>query len=128
MITEQICTKEVCLLMEKIMGGTKVDNVGYYSIDGSLHTWNEINFDGECQAFTQSVAMRYLREMHNISVFPGSYTHTMGQVVTHSYGAAIIDLTTHELMTNECFYSSSFEESTEQALKYVLNKMNKSYG
>lgn len=72
---------------------------------------------------TQQMAMAWLREVHNIGIFPSTYTHISDRKTIHSYGTAIINLKTYELMTDSYLSSDTYEESVESALKYCLENL-----
>ena len=72
---------------------------------------------------TLQLAMKWLREVHKIGVFPSTYTDIMGSDINHFYGTAIINLETYELMTNDIMPMPTYEEATEVAIKYCLENL-----
>lgn len=79
----------------------------------------------KCSAPTLQMAMKWLRKEHKIGVFPSTYCFSVGVngSVKHVYGTAIINLETHELMTNDIMPMPTYEEATEAAIKYCLNNL-----
>ena len=71
------------------------------------------------------VAMKWLRKVHKIGVFPSTYAFAVGEngSVKHVYGTAIINLETYELMTNDLMPMPTYEEATEVAIKYCLENL-----
>lgn len=95
---------------------------GYFvSIEDSKH---DISGD-TISAPTQQMAMRWLREVHMIGIFPSTYTKIIGNTTTHSYGTAIINLTTHELMTEDYLAKDTYEKACEAAIQYCLEHLIK---
>ena len=71
---------------------------------------------------TQQMAMRWLREEKNIGVFPATYTITNveGMDVHYTYGTAIVNLITHDLMLSDFLPKDTYEDAIEVALRYCL--------
>lgn len=73
---------------------------------------------------TLQMAMKWLREVHKIGVFPSIYAIIRGDDTAHVYDSAIISCgDTHKLMTNEYFERDSYEESAEAAIRYCLENL-----
>jgi len=73
---------------------------------------------------TLQMAMKWLREVHKIGVFPTTYSIMRGDDVVYVYDAIIINLSDHTLMTEELeLEKDSYEESTEAAIKYCLENL-----
>jgi hypothetical protein len=72
---------------------------------------------------THQMAMAWLREVHNIGIFPSTYTHISDRKTIHSHGTAIINLKTYELMTDSYLANDTYEEAVEVALKYTLENL-----
>ena len=121
MITEDYVSFEVAkLLKEK---GFNEYCEKSYSLDGKLYS----NFPDDCiLAPTLQMAKKWLKVVHNIGIFPSTYTFSNadGSEEYHPYGCAIIDLKTHELLTNEIFPKETEEESVDEAIKFCLKKLN----
>ena len=133
-ITEDYVSLEVAkLLKEKGFNGRCF---AYYSI--YVDNWKTLKFwkkyaktydtiknNGYVLVPTHQMAMKWLREVHKIGIFPSTYTFTNGDGTEeyHPYGTAIINLVTYELMTDDIIPRCSYEETVEAALKYSLEKM-----
>lgn len=73
---------------------------------------------------TLQMAMKWLREVHKIGVFPTTYSIMRGNKIAYVYDAVIINLHTHTLMTEELeFEKDSYEEAAEAAIKYCLENL-----
>ena len=72
---------------------------------------------------TQQMTMRWFREVHNIGIFPSTYTHISNGKTVHSYGTAIINLKTYELMTDSYLSNDTYEGAVEDAIKYCLENL-----
>ena len=74
---------------------------------------------------THQMAAKWLREIHGIGIFPGTYTLTnaSGTEEYHPYGSAIVNLKTYELMTNDIMSETLYEDAFEHALTYVLKEL-----
>ena len=74
---------------------------------------------------TLQMAMKWLREVHKIGIFPSTYTFTVGYGAEehHPYGTAIINLVTYELITNDIMPRNSYEQAAEAAIKYCLENL-----
>ena len=122
MIQEQFVTLETAKLLKS--KGFEQNVAHYY--DGN-HLWR--HYSGEILpkrelfgAPTQQMAMKWLREVHNIGVFPATYTITNaeGTEAYYTYGTAIVNLITHELMLADYLPKDTYEEAVEVALRYCL--------
>ena len=125
-ITEDYVSFETAkLLKEKGFN----QNCATYYLDGQV--WR--HYHGEVipkakqiyAAPTQAVAMKWLREVHKIGIFPSTYTFTNGDGTEeyHPYGTAIINLVTYELMTDDIMPRSSYKQACEAAIKYCLENL-----
>ena len=74
---------------------------------------------------TLQMAMKWLREVHKIGIFPSTYSFTIGYDTEeyHPYGTAIINLVTYELITNDIMPRNSYEQAAETAIKYCLENL-----
>lgn len=72
---------------------------------------------------TLQMAMKWLRKVHKIGVFPSTYTTVKGNDITHTYGTAIIDLNTYKLMTLDSMDRETYEQACETAIKYCLENL-----
>jgi len=123
MITEDYVSFEVAkLLKEK---GFDEECIYVYRHDGSEDIWDADKEDIACQKPTLQMAVKWLREVHKIGVFPSTYAFTVGKngSAKHVYGTAIINLETYELMTNDLMPMPTYEEATEAAIKYCLENL-----
>lgn len=92
-------------------------------VDGQLYYKNSALNDEEYAAPTLQMAMKWLREVHKIGVFPSTYTTIKGSDITHTYGTAIVNLNTYELMTLDSMDRETYEEACETAIKYCLENL-----
>lgn len=129
MITEDFCSFEVAkLLKEK---GFDELCIFKYNSEGvrmkagvAIDEWQNSELDDdECSCVSHQMAMKWLREVHNIGIFPSTYTHISDRKVIHSYGTAIINLKTYELMTDSYLSNDTYEEAVEAALEYLLKNL-----
>lgn len=84
------------------------------------------NYNSEViDAPTLQMAMKWLREVHNIGIFPSTYTITnsKGSKEEHVYGSAIVNLITFDLMCDDIMPRNSYEEACEAAIKYCLENL-----
>ncbi len=73
---------------------------------------------------TQALAMRWLREVHKIGVFPATYTIKTGlEGEYYTYGTAIVNLITHDLMNLDYLARDTYEDAVEAAIKYCLENL-----
>ena len=72
---------------------------------------------------TLQMTMKWFREIHNIGIFPSTYTHISDRKTIHSYGTAIINLKTYELMTDSYLSNDTYEGAVEDAIKYCLENL-----
>lgn len=74
---------------------------------------------------TLQMAMKWLRNVHKIGVFPSTYTFIVGEngSAKHVYGTAIINLETYELMTSDMMPMPTYEQAAETAIKYCLENL-----
>ena len=71
----------------------------------------------ECAAPTHQMAMKWLREVHNIDIFPWK----IGKGI---YSCAIFNSNTgQDLSSNKDFPSEKYEETVEVAIKYCLENI-----
>lgn len=69
------------------------------------------------KAQTQSIIMKWLREVHNIDIFPWK----IGKGI---YSCAIFNSNTgQDLSSNKDFPSEKYEETVEAAIKYSLENL-----
>ena len=74
---------------------------------------------------TLQMAMKWLRNVHKIGVFPSTYTFMVGEngSAKHVYDTAIINLKTYELMTSDMMPMPTYEQAAETAIKYCLENL-----
>ena len=130
MIKEDYVSFEVAKLLKD--KGFNWECIGYYVDDEPYDV--KYSFCGEtnstwesrcCSAPTLQTAMKWLREVHNIGIFPSTYTITnsKGSKEEHVYGSAIVNLITFDLMCDDIMPNSSYEQACESAIKYCLENL-----
>lgn len=79
----------------------------------------------ECTAPTLQMAKKWLKVVHNIGIFPSTYTFSSadGSEDCHPYGCAVIDLKTYEPLTNNIFPRGTEEDTVEEAIKFCLKNL-----
>ena len=120
MLTEDFCSFEVAkLLKEKEFD---VPCMGRYSVRSKefhLDCTKMCNNGGlfECAAPTHQMAMKWLREVHNIDIFPWK----IGKGI---YSCAIFNSNTgQDLSSDKDFPSEKYEQAVEAACLYALNNL-----
>ena len=93
----------------------------HYIIDGNIHYKkfeNRCGFgDYDIIAPTLAMAMKWLREVHNIDIFPWK----IGKGI---YSCAIFNsITGQDLSSNKDFPSERYEETVEEAIRYCLENL-----
>ena len=115
MITEDYVSFETAKLLKK-----KGFNEGCsttYTPNGFFHTHNYRPLLGDIFAPTLQMAMKWLREVHNIDIFPWK----IGKGV---YSCAILNSnTSQDLSSDKDFPSEKYEETAEAAIKYCLENL-----
>ena len=130
-ITEDYCSYEIAkLLKEKGFDGLCychefTDYEGNFTIYYTEYpeNWNQSE---PCMSIpTLGMAMKWLREVHNIGIFPSTYTITnsKGSKEEHVYGSAIVNLITFDLMCDDIIPRNSYEQAAESAIKYSLENL-----
>ena len=115
MITEDYVSFETAkLLKEKGFDG--VVQLHYNNLSGKIYSSNPITKN--CiKAPTIQMAMKWLREVHNIDIFPWK----IGKGV---YSCAIFNSnTSQDLSSDKDFPSEKYEETAEAAIKYCLENL-----
>ena len=100
-----------CLYSYMENGGTKV-----------THWENELNLYPKP---TLQMAMKWLREVHNIGIFPSLFAFCVGKggVAKPTYGTKIISLKSCELLTDDTNPMPTYEEACEAGIKYCLQNL-----
>ena len=114
-ITEDYVSFETAkLLKEKGFDG--VVQLHYNNLGGKIFSSNPITKN--CiKAPTLQMAMKWLREVHNIDIFPWK----IGKGI---YSCAIFNSNTgQDLSSNKDFPSEKYEETVEAAIKYSLENL-----
>lgn len=115
MITEDYVSFETAKLLKE-----KGFNEGCsttYTPNGFFHTHNYRPLLGDIFAPTLQMAMKWLREVHNIDIFPWK----IGKGV---YSCAIFNSnTSQDLSSDKDFPSEKYEETAEAAIKYCLENL-----
>lgn len=133
MITEDYCSFELSKLLKE-KGFDWMCN-GYYNKDDEdsepyfgdgegADNWNNQApsvKDLWCSAPTHQMAMKFLREVHNIIIVvePHSYNYIEEKTSSYDFSMWCGDNYEHPLTTNY----STYEEAVEAALKYCLMKL-----
>ena len=126
MITEDYCSFEVAKLLKE-KGFDEYSLKNYWSSDKELHDWKwelsyNKNSDGnrntkDCAAPTHQMAMKWLREVHNIDICAFPY---QADYILYSYNVKIYkDKEIYLTITD----SKTYEESVEIAIKYCLKNL-----
>jgi hypothetical protein len=128
MITEDYCSFEVAKLLKK--KGFDELCIFKYNSEGvrmkagvAIDEWQNSELDDdECSCVSHQMAMKWLREVHNIMVSP--YALSLG------YYFEIVDLTTRDITGCKPLYQvgipskeyilSTYEEAVEAGIKYYL--------
>lgn len=115
MITEDYVSFETAKLLKE-----KGFNEGCsttYTPNGFFRTHNYRPLLGDIFAPTLQMAMKWLREVHNIDIFPWK----IGKGV---YSCAIFNSnTSQDLSSDKDFPSEKYEETAEAAIKYCLENL-----
>jgi len=129
-ITEDYVSFKIAeLLKEK---GFEEECVYFYDWDEEDEIYRICSNGGSCNSKeyptyysmpTLQMAMKWLREVHNIGIFPSTYTHIADRKTIHSYGTAIINLKTYKLMTDSYLSNDTYEQACEAAIKYCLENL-----
>ncbi len=71
------------------------------------------------------VAMKWLRETHNIGIFPSLFAFCVGEggAAKPTYGTKIINLKSCELLTDDTNPMPTYEQACEAAIKYCLENL-----
>lgn len=111
-----------------VEGETIVDRE---SVESEERTWNMIYRDSENKyqgylAPTPQMAMKWLREVHNIGIFPTTFYRHTKTFDGHDYGCTLVNLKTFDIIGKfeDCtFPADSYEETCESAIKYCLENL-----
>ena len=116
MITEDYVSFETAkLLKEK---GFDEECIYVYRHDGSEDIWNADKEDIACQKPTLQMAMKWLREVHNLFICllfmedNGEYAYTVDNVKERSFSASAKNITW-----------PTYEEACEAGIKYCLEHL-----
>lgn len=128
MITEDyVSFKTAKLLKEKGFDECPLfyyDDCGQFWVKGGYDKTKKWLFP----APTLQMAMKWLRNVHKLGVFPTTFYREMGNKVKHDYGSTIVRLDTFEIIGNKnledyTFAADTYEETAEKALKYCLENL-----
>lgn len=112
-ISENYCSEEIIGLLQ---------DKGYV---GSTNTY--LDKDGfRVKKITHQSAMKWLREVHKIGIFPTTYYRLSKTFDGHNYGCTLINLENFDLIGNfeDCtFPADSYEDTCEAAIKYCLENL-----
>jgi len=126
MITEDYVSFETAKLLKE-KGFDELTPLSYSLPYGykSRITCRNSNDTDFVSRITLQMAMKWLRKVHKIGVFPSTYSFMVGEngSAKHVYGTAIINLETYELMTPDMMPMPTYEEAVEIAIKYCLKNL-----
>ena len=111
MITEDYCSYEVAKLLKEKGFNEDIHTVYEPTFNKFFNYPLKPNsYSNVIAAPTHQMAMKWLREVHKIGIFPSTYTFTNvgGTEEYHPYGTAIINLVTYELMTDDIMARISY--------------------
>ena len=133
MVTEDYVSFETAkLLKEK---GFDEPCLSYFWSEGIDTSYTEIPFtqnnmyEGQILRPTLQMAMKWLREVHKLAVFPTTYYREMSGTVRHDYGSTIVRLGTFEIIGNDkniddyTFEADTYEETADKAIRYCLENL-----
>ena len=101
----------------------------YISIEFDSHNKFNENYEFICPAPTLQMAMKWLREVHKLGVFPTTYYREINRNAKHDYGSTIVMLDTYEVIGNDkniedyTFEAETYEETAEKAIMYCLKNL-----
>ena len=78
---------------------------------------------------TLQMAMKWLREVHKLGVFPTTYYREISGAVRHDYGSTIVRLDSFEIIGNDknfddyTFEADTYEETADKAIRYCLENL-----
>lgn len=85
------------------------------------YVFNNSQWDNFITAPTLQMAMKWLREVCKIGIFPSIYQIVTGaESGINEYSAMIVDFETGKFFTLEKFRTPSYEKTVEQAIMYYL--------
>ena len=134
MITEDYVSFEIAKLLKEKGFDAECD---YLYADGKLVraqgyacNWNDgetlfADYKNECSAPTLQMTMKWLREVHDIGVFPSLFAFCVGEggAAKPTYGTKIISLKSCELLTDDTNPMPTYEQACEAAIKYCLENL-----
>lgn len=119
---------EVAKLLKKV--GFKEGSFSTYHEDGGLNTYYSngkrvnggSNMTNGFEAPTQSLAQKWLRDIHNIHILPHPYIEPDGTITGYFSGDIYKDNSRYEYFDNFPTYEEALEFSLKQACLLVWNK------
>ena len=81
----------------------------------------------KCSAPTLQMAMKWLREVHKIGIFPTTFYRHTKTFDGHNYGCTLVNLKTFDVIGNfedSTFPADSYEQTCELAIKYCLDHLH----
>ena len=130
-ITEDYVSFEIAKLLKE-KGFYSEDCFAFYKKNGEigfLQTFGDIvDYDSETCVIapTHQMAMKWLREVHNIGIFPTTFYRHTATFDGHNYGCTLVNLKTFDVIGDieDCtFPADSYEETCEAAIKYCLENL-----
>ena len=130
MITEDYVSFETAKLLKE----KGFDEVCFkYALNGEIYNNGDFVIshvdDVEVGIPTLQTAMKWLREVHKLGVFPTTYYREINRNAKHDYGSTIVMLDTYEVIGNGkniedyTFEAETYEETTEKAIRYCLENL-----
>lgn len=109
MITEDYISFETAKLLKEKGFGFYCST--YYTLHGEVCEIGKSQEINIAPRPTLQMAMKWLRKVHKIGVFPSTYAFMVGEngSAKHVYGTAIINLETYELMTPDMMPMPTYE-------------------
>ena len=130
MITEDYVSFETAnLLKEKGFDGgcrARYGTAGSFSYEKYEIESGGCEMHNAILAPTLQMTMKWLREVHNIGIFPTTFYRHTKTFDGHNYGCTLVNLKTFDLIGNfeDCtFPADSYEQTCEKAIKYCLENL-----
>ena len=124
MITEDYVSFETAKLLKE--NGFNEKCYVNYSSNGSTQHFNYQAPSDGVPCPTLQMAMKWLRDVHNLAVFPTTYYRELGKDnIIHDYGSTIVKLGTFETVgdISNTFEADTYEETAEKAIQYCLENL-----
>lgn len=118
-INEQYCSMETCIKIQDHVIGLRIQNEGFYAPTGVIYDWEtaEDFFDEKIPVYTQSVALRWMKDIHKRNVELCAYPHEDGCF----YWAYDIFYMNEKDLKYSKEYSRAGFDSKEDAIEAAIN-------